>query len=222
MLGYSLLYKILVIIGAIIYISGFILPNLFKLKSLRESGKYEQNIKSNKDTENNKQKNLIPAKRLGQIRGIAEGLFWILDLLVLIHVLEILFIFDQALFIFAPKDLPNILTFITLGILTIGTTMSAFAGKALKEHFIFPEKKVRDDWELCTVGIYAKIRHPFYSFMILAYIAVPLLLAFYPLFFFTPLLAFIQYKTAKAEEKAMEKYFGEKFREYKNSTRMFF
>ncbi|MHA1757762.1 MAG: hypothetical protein ACTSVV_13385, partial [Promethearchaeota archaeon] len=60
------------------------------------------------------------------------------------------------------------------------------------------------------------------AFMILAYIALPLLLAFYPLFFFTPLLAFLQYKTAKAEEKAMEKYFGEKFRVYKNSTRMFF
>ncbi|MHA1291776.1 MAG: methyltransferase family protein [Promethearchaeota archaeon] len=219
---YSLVFKILVIFGASIYISGFAIPNIFKFQQIRKIRKSGKKPTESKNLIQDKETSVIPAKNLGFIRNLSEFCFWILDFFVLLQIFEIHSLIEQNLFIFKPKELPNITTFIAIGILFTGTILSSLAGKSLKEHLIFPEKSVRKDWELCTTGIYSKIRHPFYSFMILAYIAIPLLLSFYPLFFFSPFLIFIQYKTAKSEEKTMEEYFENKFKKYKSSTRMFF
>jgi protein-S-isoprenylcysteine O-methyltransferase Ste14 len=206
-------YRTLVLIGIIVYGMGLIIPNYLRAK---------ENKRQKKETnpeENNT--NMTPAGKIEKVRFIGLLIFWIFNLLVMFQILGVYSFLPIELFLPVSDIIQVIIGAISLGLIVIGTMFSLLAGLALGKHFLFPDEAVKKDWKLCKTGIYSKIRHPFYTYMILSLYSLPFMLLCWPLWIFSPFLTIIQYKIAKLEESLMQKVFGAEFTEYKKSTRMF-
>jgi protein-S-isoprenylcysteine O-methyltransferase Ste14 len=213
---FPLNFQIMVVIGIIIYILGLFFPNYFRIAATKKE------IKKSPTESTSSIASKIPTVKLEKVRFIVLIILWGFALGVVFEILNWFSFLPSFLFFLPPSTFPNILTWISLISLLIGSSMSFLAGLALKKDFLFPDEPVRDDWVLCTSGIYKKIRHPFYTFVGIGCIVIPILLGFWPLLILAPFLIFIQYKIALAEEKLMTRHFGEKFIQYKKNSRMFF
>lgn len=219
-------FQIIEIIGILIYCAGLIFPNYFrfrasKLIKLQKTQSLNEYKQKNEDLPTNTN-NLIPTINLEKIRMVLLYIFWVVSILVLLQNTGLFVIFPAVLFFNEISTEFNIvIQSIAFVFLCIGTTISYYAGKGLQKDFLFPDQPVRDDWSLCTNGIYRKIRHPFYSFMNIGAIAFPLLLTFLLLLILAPFIIYIQYKIATAEEHLMEIHFQNDFIGYKKTSRMF-
>lgn len=83
------------------------------------------------------------------------------------------------------------------------------------------EYQIKERHALVTEGIYAYIRHPIYSGLILAYVGAELVAKSYlfiPLFF---LMIFMFYQQGKSEEKILTAHFGKDYKDYMKRTKMF-
>lgn len=75
--------------------------------------------------------------------------------------------------------------------------------------------------DLVTYGVYASVRHPQYSGIVLAALGTFIHWPTLPTLLMLPILIIVYYRLARREEKEMEKKFGETYREYKRKTPMF-
>lgn len=75
--------------------------------------------------------------------------------------------------------------------------------------------------KLVTNGIYAYIRHPQYTGIILAAFGTFIHWPTLPTLLMLPILIVVYYNLARKEEKEMDKKFGKTFREYKKRVPMF-
>jgi len=83
------------------------------------------------------------------------------------------------------------------------------------------EYQIKHKQELVTSGIYAYIRNPIYTGVVLAVIGAELVAQSY-LFLIVCLFFWGAYKQAKLEEVILEKHFGKQYLAYKRKTKMFF
>jgi protein-S-isoprenylcysteine O-methyltransferase Ste14 len=75
--------------------------------------------------------------------------------------------------------------------------------------------------KLVIKGIYAYIRHPQYTGLLLITLGLLVHWATIPILIMWPILLLMYYRLAKKEEKAMEKEFGTEYTRYKEETGMF-
>jgi protein-S-isoprenylcysteine O-methyltransferase Ste14 len=75
--------------------------------------------------------------------------------------------------------------------------------------------------KLVTKGIYAYIRHPQYTGLLLITFGLLVHWATIPILIMWPILLLMYYRLAKKEEKEMEKEFGTEYSHYKEKTGMF-
>lgn len=75
--------------------------------------------------------------------------------------------------------------------------------------------------QLVKTGIYKYIRHPQYTGFFMITMGVMMTWATIPLLLLYCLLLVLYYRLAKTEEKDMETEFGDRYLEYKKSTKMF-
>ncbi len=209
-------FQVIVLVGVIIHVLSLIAPNYLRFQAAKTNPKPPSSLVTVQPEEA-----LIPAEKIERVRMKFLLCFWMIAVIVVLEILNVYSILPVAFFMLPSQTLPVWITWVALFLLIIATTMSFFAGLALRKDFLFPDEAVRADWSLCTTGIYSKIRHPFYSAMNLSVVAIPLLLAFWPLLILAPFIILTQYKIARAEEALMAKHFGEKFKAYKHATRMF-
>lgn len=79
-----------------------------------------------------------------------------------------------------------------------------------------------EDWELIEKGIYGFLRHPSYTGAYAMMVGATVFLQTWYSMVFTTLIMFLVYSTRiKHEEKALEKYFGEKYNLYRLRTYRF-
>lgn len=218
--------KLITFLAGIFHGFGLFLPNYYRM---RASPKKPQSVPavlispaSAVSPESDTNPPQIPTRNLEKLRMAFLIPFWLGSLLLLLNVLGTFSIFPSFCFIFASESLPNFFSYIALLVVFVSMLMANASGRALREHFLFPDQPVRPDWQLCTTGIYGKIRHPFYSFLNLNVIAFPLVVGFWPLLLLAPGILYFQYRIARAEENLMLQRFGDVFREYQQRTRMFF
>lgn len=81
--------------------------------------------------------------------------------------------------------------------------------------------KEQGQGKLVTKGIYAYIRHPQYSGLLLITFGLLVHWATIPILIMWPILFLMYYRLAKKEEKEMEKEFGLEYTNYKKKTGMF-
>jgi protein-S-isoprenylcysteine O-methyltransferase Ste14 len=118
------------------------------------------------------------------------------------------------------QSLLSILTGITL--VTCGIAISISARRTLGANWAHrAEYQIKQRQTLVTQGIYAYIRHPIYTARLLMIVGAELVassLLVVPVLLFVPL---VMYSQAKREEDILAKEFGEKYKKYTYSTRMF-
>lgn len=100
-------------------------------------------------------------------------------------------------------------------LLTMATLLRMWAGSLLNSHRIMAFKVQRD--VLVTSGAFALVRHPIYLADMFAYCAFALCLK--PVGLTLPFLIYLHYwQLIDYEEKALEKQFGQAYRQYKERT----
>ena len=72
--------------------------------------------------------------------------------------------------------------------------------------------------KLVTTGIYSKVRHPVYTFGLLALIGAATYFRSWPAFAVILIIIPIQFARAQAEEKILTERFGDEYLSYKNKT----
>jgi len=100
----------------------------------------------------------------------------------------------------------------------IGALFIIFGWKEIYKQYWSKEKGTG---KLVTDGIYAFVRHPQYTGLILITLGLIAIWATIPLLIMWPILGLLYYRLAKKEEKEMEKEFGNEYIEYKRTTSMF-
>jgi len=81
------------------------------------------------------------------------------------------------------------------------------------------EYQVKQKQQLITTGIYAYIRNPIYSGLVVAVIGAELVADSY-LFLVYFIFFWGAYKQSKLEEKILEEHFGKEYRDYKKRTKV--
>ncbi|MCD1294407.1 isoprenylcysteine carboxylmethyltransferase family protein [Methanocella sp. CWC-04] len=100
----------------------------------------------------------------------------------------------------------------------IGIFMIVFGWKDVYMHYW---SKKKGEGSLVKEGIYAYVRHPQYTGLLLISLGMLVQWATIPLLFMWPVLAILYYRLAKKEELSMEEEFGQDYTDYKNKTYMF-
>lgn len=104
----------------------------------------------------------------------------------------------------------------------IGIGISVVARRILAANWVdASEYQIKKNQELVINGIYAYIRHPIYTGLMLALIGVELVVHSYVVFGFAVVLFIVFYMQGKREERLLEKHFGEQYRVYMNRSSMF-
>lgn len=81
------------------------------------------------------------------------------------------------------------------------------------------EYQVKKKQQLVTTGIYAYVRNPIYSGLVVAVIGAELVVQSY-LFIVCLVLVYGVYKQSKLEEKILEEHFGKEYTNYKKRSKM--
>jgi protein-S-isoprenylcysteine O-methyltransferase Ste14 len=113
----------------------------------------------------------------------------------------------------------NLFTSIFLGLILPISNIIILLGILL---IIFGWRKIyRAKGQLVTTGIYGHVRHPQYLGFLLFTLGMNILWITISALLLWPILAILYYRLAKAEEKEMEKNFGEEYRKYERTVPMF-
>jgi protein-S-isoprenylcysteine O-methyltransferase Ste14 len=137
--------------------------------------------------------------------------------------LLLLFIFSQIVGTIRILPMQSSLQQVCVGLflVIVGVGSAFLAKRQLGDSWVYAAVYgVKPKQHLVTTGIYAIVRHPIYVSFAISYIGIELLagswlwVAF--LFLFIP--AYLQ---AKKEEKVLIKHFGETYKKYQQTTKMF-
>ena len=105
----------------------------------------------------------------------------------------------------------------------IGVSIAVAARIVLSDNWSHAaEYQIRKNQKLVTKGIYAYIRHPIYTGLLLAMTGMELVVGSY---LFIPILflnLFISYTQGKKEEKLLINHFGDDYKKYMRRSRMLF
>lgn len=144
-------------------------------------------------------------------RMVSKMVIYLLGLLLIVQLLGL------PLFTF-PKSLGVSLVGFVLVIL--GVAISVAARKKLGSNWAPSyEYQVKEKQKLVTTGIYQYIRHPIYTGILFFLTGAELVVSSYLWILFVGLFlgAYVQ---GKKEEKLLESYFGDAYRQYKKKTKM--
>jgi len=100
----------------------------------------------------------------------------------------------------------------------VGALFVILGWKEIHKHYWSKEE---GKGKLVTEGIYAYIRHPQYTGLLLIALGMLVHWATIPLLIMWPILLLLYYRLAKKEEREMQKEFGDEYLEYKRKTPMF-
>jgi protein-S-isoprenylcysteine O-methyltransferase Ste14 len=145
------------------------------------------------------------------VRLIRHG-FWSVGALVFAQLL-----FDVTILPFETM-LP--VAFIGFALVVLGLGLCIVARKQLDTNWANAwEYQIKQKHELVTHGVYAFIRHPIYSGIVVAVIGAELVAqSWLFLLFFS--FFWVVYEQAKKEEVILEKHFGKKYTDYKKHSKM--
>ena len=134
------------------------------------------------------------------------------------------FFFFMQLFgkvVILPMNAPLIVQ-ITGFVCVLGGVMLAFAAKKqLGQEWVYASDYKKQKGEtLVTAGVYAPIRHPIYTGILLSYVGIEVLVNSW-LWVYVLIFLVTFYLQAKKEETFLQEKFGEKYTEYKRQTKMF-
>lgn len=106
-------------------------------------------------------------------------------------------------------------------IVVVGAAVSISARRVLGNNWAHAaEYQVKPSQSLVTNGIYAHVRHPIYTGLILGF-AGSLLVAKSYLILFSLVIIAGAYVQAKKEEKLLLRHFGDEYKDYMKRTKMF-
>lgn len=102
-----------------------------------------------------------------------------------------------------------------------GFLLAVWARIVMNKSWGVPGEHIQKQDKLVTTGPFAITRNPIYLGFLLLYFGFAFAIDSWLFFLRVPLLIYF-YKSAKAEEKLLEKKFGEKYLKYKSSVPLFF
>ncbi len=127
----------------------------------------------------------------------------------------------NVFFLFYVEKYQIILVIAGFVIMFAGMGFNLLVRRELGKNWV-PLSKTTQGQELVTSGIYSKIRHPFYTSIIILFLGVALMaLNFYALLFYLLFIISILVRIKKEEEELIDK-FGDEYLRYKEEVGMLF
>jgi len=123
----------------------------------------------------------------------------------------------NVLFVFLYEDYQPILVLIGFIVMLMGMVFNILVRRELGKNWV-PLSKTTEEQELVTSGIYSKIRHPFYTSILVLSLGVTIMaLNLYTLLFFILFIIAVLVRIRKEEEELIAK-FGDEYKRYRDEV----
>lgn len=123
----------------------------------------------------------------------------------------------NVLFVFYYENYQLVLVLVGFIIMLIGMGFNIFVRRELGKNWV-PLSKTTEGQELVTSGIYSKIRHPFYTSILILFLGVAVMAwNLYALLFFILFIIALLFRIKKEEKELIAK-FGDKYRRYREEV----
>lgn len=128
-------------------------------------------------------------------------------------------LFFNVTFMFLYEYYQPILVLLGFIAMLLGMAFNLLVRRELGKNWI-PLSKTTEEQELVTSGIYSKIRHPFYTSILILFLGVTLMaLNLYALLFFILFIIAVLVRIKKEEEELITK-FGDEYKRYRDEVPM--
>lgn len=136
----------------------------------------------------------------------------------LLNLTQLALIFN-VFFIFYSENYRIILVIAGFIVMLAGMGFNLLVRRELGKNWV-PLSKTTEGQELVTSGIYSKIRHPFYTSILILFLGVAVMAGnFYALLFFVLFIISLMIRIKKEEEELISK-FGDEYLRYKEEVGM--